>query len=219
MTGVVGHGSAFPRHHARELCQSFRPEKQRAQGRPGARCTRGLACKSRKKTHTSIQVQRKQSGLPCAMVLTVSFVLSPVTGLLSPSPPRSLLLANLTPAPGRQDHTTSPSASASLVSRAFASTASHPDVRDDGQRPLVRDETALNKPVIWVERKRKDFSLRGWTGPSPNWPSGKSLRVFAFIPGSPLKFIRHSPMRNCAPENDERERGRWWVTPSASLRI
>jgi hypothetical protein len=104
-------------------------------------------------------------------------------------------------------------------SRAFASTASHPDVRDDGQRPLVRDETALNKPVIWVERKRKYFSLRGWTGPSSNWPSGKSLRVFAFIPGSPLKFIRHSPMRNCAPENDERERGRWWGTPSASLRI
>jgi hypothetical protein len=34
------------------------------------------------KAHTSIQVQRKQSGLPCAMVLTVSFVLSPVTGLI-----------------------------------------------------------------------------------------------------------------------------------------
>ena len=31
--------------------------------------------------------------------------------LLSPSPARSLLLANLTPASGRQDHTTSPSAS------------------------------------------------------------------------------------------------------------
>jgi hypothetical protein len=34
-----------------------------------------------KETHTSIQVQRKQSGLPCAMVLTVSSELSPVTGL------------------------------------------------------------------------------------------------------------------------------------------
>ena len=33
------------------------------------------------KTHTSIQVQRKQSGFPCAMVLTVSFVLSPATRL------------------------------------------------------------------------------------------------------------------------------------------
>jgi hypothetical protein len=36
-----------------------------------------------KQTHMSIQVQRKQSGLPCAMVLTVSFVLSPVTGLIA----------------------------------------------------------------------------------------------------------------------------------------
>jgi len=39
--------------------------------------------KAYRKTHTSIQVQRKQSGLPCAMVLTVSFVLSPVTGFLA----------------------------------------------------------------------------------------------------------------------------------------
>ena len=42
---------------------------------PGARCTRGLVCKMQKKAHTSIQVQRRQSGIPCAMVLTVSFVL------------------------------------------------------------------------------------------------------------------------------------------------
>ena len=94
---------------------------------------------------------------------TVSFVLSPVTGLLSPSPARSLLPANLTPAPGRQDHTTSPSASALFVKSAFASTASHPDVRDDGQRPLVRDETARNRPVIWVGREAEYFCARGWT--------------------------------------------------------
>jgi len=30
----------------------------------------------------SIQVQRKHSGLPCAMVLQLIFVLSPVTGFL-----------------------------------------------------------------------------------------------------------------------------------------
>jgi hypothetical protein len=34
----------------------------------------------------------------------------PVTGLLQPSPARSVLLTNLTPASGRQNHTTSPSA-------------------------------------------------------------------------------------------------------------
>ena len=34
---------------------------------PGARCTRGLVCKvAQRKAHTSIQVQRRQSGIPCA---------------------------------------------------------------------------------------------------------------------------------------------------------
>jgi hypothetical protein len=43
------------------------------------------------------------------MVLTVSFVLSPVTGFLA-TVASGMTSANLTPAPGRQDHTTSPSA-------------------------------------------------------------------------------------------------------------
>jgi hypothetical protein len=34
-----------------------------------------------KEAHTSIQVQRKQSGLACAMVLTVYFVISPAIGI------------------------------------------------------------------------------------------------------------------------------------------
>ena len=54
-------------HCARGL-RNFRPhQKQKAQGKPGARCTRGLVCKVRKKTHTSIQVQRRHPGFPCAM--------------------------------------------------------------------------------------------------------------------------------------------------------
>src|SRR5215212_8874902 len=58
------------------------------------------------------------------MVLTVSFGLSPVIGL---SCHRHLALPqNLTSASRRQDHTTSPSASATFVSAAFASTASRP---------------------------------------------------------------------------------------------
>ena len=55
---------------ARGLQIAFAPKRKRAQGKPGARCTRGLVCKlCIKKTHTSIQVQRRQSGLPCAMAL------------------------------------------------------------------------------------------------------------------------------------------------------
>jgi len=61
---------------------------------------------------------------PHAMVLTVSFVLSPATGLVCHRYPRiwqslpgraDFASANLTPASGRQDHTTSPSAATSLV--------------------------------------------------------------------------------------------------------
>jgi hypothetical protein len=40
---------------------------------PDARCTRGLVCKDvRKKAHTSIQVQRRHSGIPCAMALRLT---------------------------------------------------------------------------------------------------------------------------------------------------
>ena len=58
----------------------FGPRKQRAQGKPGARCTRGRAW-SVVNTRVSHHRFTGTPGLPCAMVLTVSFVLSPVTGL------------------------------------------------------------------------------------------------------------------------------------------
>src|SRR5258708_8798755 len=73
---------------ARSFDRLAPPEKARAQGRPGARCTRGLVCKMhRKKTHTSIQVQRKHSGLPRAVVLR----------LISCSPWRPGFLATIAP--------------------------------------------------------------------------------------------------------------------------
>jgi hypothetical protein len=76
----------------------FHPPKQqgrrrpsRAQGRSGARCTRGLACKGSKKTHTTIQVQRRQSSLPCAMVLRlISCFPRRDRAFLSPSSLRSV---------------------------------------------------------------------------------------------------------------------------------
>ena len=56
---------------------------------------------------------------------------------LPPSPLRSLLLKNLTPASGRQDHTTSPSASTPFVIGASASTASRPASVTIASRPSV----------------------------------------------------------------------------------
>ncbi len=66
------HDSAFSRHGLPEVCPNVSPisPQQREQGMPGARCTRGLVCKvAQRDAHTSIQVQRRQSGIPCAMVL------------------------------------------------------------------------------------------------------------------------------------------------------
>src|SRR3954466_5602954 len=92
---------------------------------PGARCTRSLACESKKAHEVVTTGSPEQPGIPRAMVLTGYFVISPVIGLcchrhlanmagprpVGPtSPPR-----DLTPASRRQDHTTSPSASAPFV--------------------------------------------------------------------------------------------------------
>ena len=84
---------------------------------PGARCARSLACESKKHTSVVTTVTPVQPGIPRAMVLTVSFVLSLVTGLVCHHRQKKISSANLTPASGRQDHTTSPSARASFVFR------------------------------------------------------------------------------------------------------
>src|SRR5205085_1279855 len=54
----------------------------RAQGMPGAQRARSLACKMKKHTSIVTTVTPEQPGIPRAMVLTVSFVLFPVTGLV-----------------------------------------------------------------------------------------------------------------------------------------
>jgi hypothetical protein len=74
-------------------------------------------------------------GIPRAMVLTVSFVLPGDRALLPPSSGDHS--ANLTPASGRQDHTTSPSAKASFVKGASASTASRAATVTIACRPSV----------------------------------------------------------------------------------
>jgi hypothetical protein len=95
--------------------------------------TRSLVCEVGK--HTSIVTTGwpKHSGIPCAMVLRFPSCSSRGPGFLAPvvSAMRSIV-ANLTPASGRQNHTTSPSATATLVSR-HHQRPSHPalHVRDD----------------------------------------------------------------------------------------
>jgi len=88
------------------------------------------------KLHTSIQVQRKHSGLPRAMALRITSCSPRWPAFLPPSFAKAFASTHLTPAPGRQAHTTSPYAIAALVSRSLRVHRALPLVCDDGLRPL-----------------------------------------------------------------------------------
>jgi len=61
---------AFSRRDAPELWFEFCPSRSRGRRESRVRAAPAVSCaKMCEKTHTSIQVQRRQSGLPCAMVL------------------------------------------------------------------------------------------------------------------------------------------------------
>jgi hypothetical protein len=84
-----------------------------------------------------ITVTPETPGIPRAMVYGLFRALPGDRALLPPSSLRSLLLKNLTPASGCQDHTTLPSASSALVSRAISVHRIPPHVRDDRETPLL----------------------------------------------------------------------------------
>src|ERR1700680_1150626 len=66
------------------------------------------------KTHTSIQVQRRQSGLPCAVVYGLFRALPGDRAFLPPPFLRNLFLKNLTPASGGQGPPASPARRAGI---------------------------------------------------------------------------------------------------------
>ena len=91
-----------------ELCRTIRP-KQRAWGMPGARRTRSLVRKIKK--HTSIVTTGSPRSPDIPARDGFNGFLRALPGDRAGLPPSSAdTSANLTPASGRQDHTTSPSA-------------------------------------------------------------------------------------------------------------
>ncbi len=132
------HGFAISPRLSREVCFEVLPlRNQRAQGMPGARCTRSLACRNKTK-HTSIVTTVTPEITRHSPRNGFNGFLRALPGdraCLSPS--SALLLADLTPASRRQDHTTSPSASARFVKRAARVHRIPPRVDDVAQRPSV----------------------------------------------------------------------------------
>jgi hypothetical protein len=182
---VSSHSLAVSRRHASELCLNFVPPENRGRRESRVSDAPAASCAKVESTRVVTTGSPVQHGFPCAMVLTAYFVLSPVTGLFChrrfAKPGVSRLgragtsPQDLTPASGRQDHTTSPSASASfvcpLVNRSqskgppcdhdyaptlLASTASRPAFVTIMIRPSGGG-TAPNKQLIWVWRKQKYF--------------------------------------------------------------
>ena len=138
------------------------------EGAGNAGCTlhpRSRVQKMHKEAHTSIQVQRRQSDIPCAMVLTVSFVLSPATGLSCHRRSREALASQeLDASVGASGPHDFAVRIGTLVSRTAASTASHPNVRDDGQRPSSSGRDGGFVGLIWGGGEADYFCDRDWTG-------------------------------------------------------
>ena len=151
-------GSNLATHGARVLHNPIRPKRKRAWGMPGAQRTRSRAwCVV--STRVSHHGCAGSPGIPARDGFNGLFRALPGDrALLSPSL-ADLLSANLTPASRRQDHTTSPSASAPFVHANVCALVlprpSHPlpYVRDDRETPLCvgRDD----------QRCRSDLGQKG----------------------------------------------------------
>jgi hypothetical protein len=141
------------------------PSKMRAQGMPGAWTAPAASRAKQKSTRDSHHGSAERAGIPCANGFNgLLRALPGDRAFLSPSPARcESIVASLTPASRRQNHTTSPSASVRFVSRTVASTASRPNVRDDRDTPLMRDGMAGMMLVIWVRREANYFCSKDWT--------------------------------------------------------
>ena len=157
---------AISRRIASEVCYQL-PALfvQRAQGRPGACCTRGLACDLRKQNCTRAYRAAGAFRPSLRNGFTAYFVLSPENGSFASVATREALpLPDLAPAPRRPNHTTSPYASGAYVYRALSVHRISPRVRDDREAPLICRETDGVMRLIWVRTKAEYFCAKGWTG-------------------------------------------------------
>ena len=121
-----------------ELCSSFRPLSQRAQGKPGADRTHGPRAMGRKLGGRTTGVTGNNPAFPARWV-TAYFVLSPARlGLFVTAFATRTAQCDETPATwasGPHDFTVRFRHASSLVTS--ASTASHRNTPDDAQRPSI----------------------------------------------------------------------------------
>ena len=143
---------------------------------PGAQCTRCRACSvenTRVSHHGYTGITRHSR---TRMVLTASFVLSPVIGLSCHRHLSASSRKDLTPASRRQDHTTSPSASALFVQQRLSVHRIPSRVDDVGQRPSVGKDARTSAPDL-PDGTSKIFFARGldrWVAKRPDGQINRS---------------------------------------------
>jgi hypothetical protein len=127
---------------------------------PGARCTRSLVCKIKKRTSIVTTVTPETPGIPYAMVLTVSFVLSPVNRALLPPSLRGYRFRRFDTSVGMSGpHDFAARETAPFVSALPTSIASRPASVTIASRPGRRDGSGY-KPDLGI-RKIRIFLQRG----------------------------------------------------------
>src|ERR1700680_4863991 len=147
---ATGCASAFSRRDAPELCVDCHPLKEQ-EGAGKAGCAlhpRSRVQKCTKKRTRAYRVSGGNPAFPARWFTGLFRALPGDRAFLPPSSPRSLLLKNLTPASGRQDHTASPSATTAFVIRRLRVHRISPCVRDDRDPPLSSGETGGAKALI-----------------------------------------------------------------------
>ena len=127
---------AFSRRHVARVLRECCPSKEEGSGNAGcALHPRSRVQNGQRKTHTSIQVQRRQSDIPCAMALRLITCSPRRTGLFATVISR-FFSQDLTPASGCRAHTSLPYASGAVVLSTISVHRSPPRERDDRDSPL-----------------------------------------------------------------------------------
>jgi hypothetical protein len=175
-TRCSGQAPALSRRRTPESWRKRHPPgKQEGAGNAGQWPCPWPAC--RKKAGGSYHRFSRSSGIPCATVLTVSFVLSPGTGLVCPCRPqasnaRELGLSVGRPGPHdfvvRDARVRRMQAITSIASRLTIVTT---------RSPLLPRRDAHTILLIYGISKVEYFSAGGWTGFLPGDPTGKSVDI------------------------------------------
>src|SRR5258708_16183563 len=160
--------SAISRRISPEVCIKFPPSPIRGRREHRVHAAPAVSCATvHKKTHTSIQVKRRQSGIPCAMVLRLISCSPRRPGFLATVAPEKLASQELDTSvgvSGPHDFAVRKPALSSLAPP--ASTASRPASVTIANRPSVgRDCKSYS--LICISEKQKYFCEGGWTGQPP----------------------------------------------------